>query len=130
MTLKDAWALLKQKHPEARPNDGFMSTLVKLDKTLNNGVASMEWKNRKPLARFCSACQKMVGFSSDSLRAHMRNKHPLGEERKEKESTLALDLEKISAQLETSLDIELEKSASPKDMAKRQLLAIVGIEDS
>eukprot|EP00271_Cylindrocystis_brebissonii_P023618 TRINITY_DN9895_c0_g2_i1.p1 TRINITY_DN9895_c0_g2~~TRINITY_DN9895_c0_g2_i1.p1 ORF type:complete len:256 (+),score=61.00 TRINITY_DN9895_c0_g2_i1:148-915(+) len=76
MSLASAWALLKAAHPRAQPNDGFMRTLVALDRKLHGGKASMEWRDRKPQARTCPVCAKTIGLSSDSLRAHLKSRHP------------------------------------------------------
>eukprot|EP00252_Welwitschia_mirabilis_P019250 TRINITY_DN4401_c0_g1_i3.p1 TRINITY_DN4401_c0_g1~~TRINITY_DN4401_c0_g1_i3.p1 ORF type:complete len:773 (+),score=116.13 TRINITY_DN4401_c0_g1_i3:264-2582(+) len=73
-TLQEAWTHLKRVHRRAQPNDGFMRTLMDLDKRLH-GKASMDWRQRKPIARTCPICLKNVGISSSSLKLHLQKAH-------------------------------------------------------
>lgn len=73
-TLLEAWNQLKRVHRRAQPNDGFMRTLIDLDKRLH-GKASMDWQQRKPIMRICPVCGKGVGLSSSSLKLHLHKSH-------------------------------------------------------
>lgn len=73
-TLLEAWNQLKRVHRRAQPNDGFMRTLIDLDKRLH-GKASMDWQQRKPVMRICPVCGKGVGLSSSSLKLHLHKSH-------------------------------------------------------
>lgn len=135
MTLAESWALLKTAHPRARPNDGFMKTLLELDKKLR-GVPSMEWKPRKPLARICHICEKMVGFSSDSLLFHMKKKHPGTLMKADGETVVVVNPQSQEnsdtlSPTQSSLEaMEAHSSqVSPEDIAKMQLLAVVGLSE-
>lgn len=73
-TLLEAWNQLKRVHRRAQPNDGFMRTLIDLDKRLH-GKASMDWQQRKPVMRTCPVCGKSVGLSTSSLNLHLQKSH-------------------------------------------------------
>ncbi|XP_020521295.1 dual specificity protein phosphatase PHS1 isoform X2 [Amborella trichopoda] len=73
-TLLDAWNVLKKVHRRAQPNDGFMRTLLELDKKAH-GKASMEWQQRKPVMKVCPICRKNAGLSSSSLKLHLQKAH-------------------------------------------------------
>jgi len=73
-TLLEAWNQLRRVHRRAQPNDGFMRTLIDLDKRLH-GKSSMDWQQRKPVIRTCPVCGKGVGLSSSSLKLHLQKSH-------------------------------------------------------
>eukprot|EP01018_Ginkgo_biloba_P037189 Gb_03643 [translate_table: standard] len=75
-TLVEAWTQLKGVHHRAQPNDGFMRTLIDLDKRLY-GKPSMDWQRRKPIMRTCPICGKIAGLSSSSLKLHLQRSHRL-----------------------------------------------------
>ncbi|XP_024385430.1 dual specificity protein phosphatase PHS1 [Physcomitrium patens] len=74
-TLAQAWSILKTAHRRTQPNDGFMKTLVELDKKLH-GKASMTFLKRRPAGQRCPICDKVAGFSIVALQQHIRRVHP------------------------------------------------------
>ena len=93
----------------------------------------MEWRNRKPQPRMCPVCHKMAGFSSDSLRTHLKKKHPGMLQRADGAPVVADP--KLKAVVEGAAGSPIHEGdgivngdhASPQDVAKRRLLAVAGI---
>lgn len=74
-TLSQAWSILKTAHRRTQPNDGFMKTLVELDRKLH-GQASMSFLKRRPAGQRCPICDKFAGLSMVAVQQHIRRTHP------------------------------------------------------
>lgn len=98
----------------------------------------MEWRNRKPQPRMCPVCHKMAGFSGDSLRTHLKKKHPGTLQRADGAPVVAdpkrvEGVEGVEGMVGSPIregdgdDVPHADHESPRDVAKQRLLAVAGI---
>lgn len=74
-TLHKALRYVQERHPRAAPNAGYLVQLARLDAQLF-GASSLKVKKSKPELKSCPVCHDKVGVSYESLRLHIRLKHP------------------------------------------------------
>ncbi|KAI3425893.1 hypothetical protein D9Q98_007866 [Chlorella vulgaris] len=73
--LNRAMQFLQKARPEAAPNAGYLAALLWLEEELF-GRQTVKMKKTKPEPRVCPECGEKVGLSADSVRVHIRFKHP------------------------------------------------------
>ncbi|KAL4432560.1 hypothetical protein ABPG77_000497 [Micractinium sp. CCAP 211/92] len=73
--LNRAMDFLRRMRPEAAPNAGYLAALLRLEEGLF-GRQTVKMKKTKPEPRSCPVCGDKVGLSADSVRVHLRLKHP------------------------------------------------------
>ncbi|KAL4436854.1 hypothetical protein ABPG75_003993 [Micractinium tetrahymenae] len=73
--LNRATEFLRRMRPEAAPNAGYLAALLRLEEGLF-GRQTVKMKKTKPEPRSCPVCGEKVGLSADSVRVHLRLKHP------------------------------------------------------
>ncbi|PSC74445.1 MAP kinase phosphatase with leucine-rich repeats 3 [Micractinium conductrix] len=73
--LNRALQFLRRARPEAEPNAGYLAALLRLEEELF-GRQTVKMKKTKPEPRSCPVCSERVGLSADSVRVHLRLKHP------------------------------------------------------
>lgn len=74
-TLRRALDFLQRQRPQAAPNAGYMAALVRLEEELF-GAQTVKVKKTKPEPKKCPDCGEKVGLSAESVRVHLRLKHP------------------------------------------------------
>jgi len=78
-TLHQALRYVQERHPKAAPNAGYLAQLARLDAQLY-GYSTFKVKKSKPELKCCPVCHDKVGVSLESLRLHVRLKHPKSRE--------------------------------------------------
>jgi predicted protein tyrosine phosphatase len=73
--LRRALELLQERRPEAAPNAGYMQQLAELEGELF-GTQTVKVKKTKPEPKRCPECGEKIGLSAESVRVHIRLKHP------------------------------------------------------
>jgi atypical dual specificity phosphatase len=73
--LRRALLFLQEARPQAAPNAGYMACLLVLEEELF-GRQTVKVKNKKPAPKCCPECGEVVGLSAQSVRLHLRLKHP------------------------------------------------------
>ena len=74
-TLKKALEFLHERRPQAAPNAGYLQQLAALEAKLF-GTQTVKVKKTKPEPKCCPECGDRIGLSMDSVRVHLRLKHP------------------------------------------------------
>jgi atypical dual specificity phosphatase len=74
-TLKQALEFLHDHRPQAAPNAGYLQQLSALEAELF-GTQTVKIKKTKPAPRKCPECGDVIGLSAESVRVHLRLKHP------------------------------------------------------
>ena len=74
-TLKQALEFLHSRRPQAAPNAGYLQQLSVLETELF-GTQTVKVKKTKPAPRKCPECGDTIGLSAESVRVHLRLKHP------------------------------------------------------
>ncbi len=74
-TLKQALEFLHDRRPQAAPNAGYLQQLSALEAELF-GTQTVKVKKTKPAPRKCPECGDTIGLSAESVRVHLRLKHP------------------------------------------------------
>ncbi len=74
-TLKQALEFLHEHRPQAAPNAGYLQQLSALEAQLF-GTQTVKVKKTKPAPRKCPECGDTIGLSAESVRVHLRLKHP------------------------------------------------------
>jgi len=74
-TLKQALEFLHDRRPQAAPNAGYLQQLSVLEAGLF-GTQTVKVKKTKPAPRKCPECGDVIGLSAESVRVHLRLKHP------------------------------------------------------
>lgn len=74
-SLKKALEYLQTHRPEAAPNAGYMAALLILEEQLH-GKQTVKLKRTKPELKMCPECGEKVGLSEQSLKVHLKLKHP------------------------------------------------------
>jgi predicted protein tyrosine phosphatase len=74
-TLKQALEFLHDRRPQAAPNAGYLQQLSALEAELF-GTQTVKVKKTKPAPRKCPECGDTIGLSAESVKVHLRLKHP------------------------------------------------------
>ena len=74
-SLKEALNFLLEKRPQASPNPGYLEQLTALEAELF-GKKTVKVKSKKPEPKRCPECGDKIGLSAESVRVHLRLKHP------------------------------------------------------
>lgn len=74
-SLKKAMEFLLEKRPQAAPNAGYLQQLSALEAELL-GTQTLKVKKTKPEPKKCPECGHSIGLSAESVRVHIKLKHP------------------------------------------------------